>query len=917
MPICRNTGENGKMSETAAKSHKWHHHWRTGPVIPLILVICGLFVIIFQGTALACDCSDYSITFIDSSFDGTDTTLLYDVLVCCGLLKHWVLEMPACVVESDVKDAGTESAGSDWDWKDLDGATGLRGVMLREDVIYVSGDCVTTRFYVSLEGDWSTGSTQAGLNIDELGACYKTATGPVTRTPDAQDDTGTVAEGGTLNVAAPGLLSNDTDPDVGDVLTVSATAMSGPSNGSSLALHADGSYDYTHDGSETTSDSFVYEISDGNGGTDQATVSLTVTPVNDAPVVSGIPDQTIDEGDAFTTVVLDGYVSDVDNTDAEMIWTYSGNTDLLVDITGRAATITLPHADWYGSETITFTATDPGSLSNSDPATFTVNAVNDAPVVSGIPDQTIDEGDAFTTVVFDGYVDDVDNTDAEMIWTYSGNTDLLVDITGRAATITIPHADWYGSETITFTATDPGSLSNSDPATFTVGPANDPPVANDDSDTTPEDTPVTTNVVANDTDIDGTVVASTVAIVSGPSNGSVISNGDGTVTYMPNADFNGSDAYTYTLRDNNGAPSNVAMVTITVGPVNDMPTANDDTVLTNEDTSISIKVTLNDNDPDGTIDPATILIDHAPVSGTVQVAGDGSITYSPNADFKGIDQFTYTVKDNKGATSNVAMVIVTVIEVNDPPIAKDDVATTKSGMPVNIAVLTNDGDPDNSLVPGTVTTLSEPENGTATVNRDGTITYTSVEGLVGTDQFTYRVQDVHDAISNEAMVTVQILEATGEGGNEHSVREPTPSASFLKRDTDNTSWLILSDTEEEEGIYYTLTADSTVLEELALSADIQPTKTRAGALLEVGLELSEDDRKVRGWPWIRVTQPGLVESADGGAAEIGSGYSFSGRCANGLYWLGIDTGDLPPGRYNFWIVYGEGKTLLVPILILP
>jgi len=188
---------------------------------------------------------------------------------------------------------------------------------------------------------------------------------------------------------------------------------------------------------------------------------FTVNAVNDAPVVVDIPDQTIDEGAAFTTINLDDYVSDADNSDAEMTWTYSGNSELTVDITARVATITIPGTDWNGAETITFTASDPGLLSDSDPAVFTVNAVNDAPVVADIPDQTIDEGSAFTTINLDDYVSDIDNSDAEMTWTYSGNSELTVDITARVATITIPGTDWNGAETITFTATDPGLLFDS------------------------------------------------------------------------------------------------------------------------------------------------------------------------------------------------------------------------------------------------------------------------------------------------------------------------------------------------------------------------------------------------------------------------------------------------------------------------
>ncbi len=198
--------------------------------------------------------------------------------------------------------------------------------------------------------------------------------------------------------------------------------------------------------------------------------TFTVTAVNDAPVVTDIPPQTIVEGGSFANIALDDHVSDADNTDAEMIWTYSGNSALTVSIDGsRIATISTPNSEWSGSETITFTATDPGLLSSSDPATFTVTAVNDAPVVTNIPNQTIVEGNTFATIALDNYVSDQDHTDAQMIWTYTGNTELTVsiDIT-RIATITTPSSTWTGGETITFRATDPDLAFASDEATFTV-----------------------------------------------------------------------------------------------------------------------------------------------------------------------------------------------------------------------------------------------------------------------------------------------------------------------------------------------------------------------------------------------------------------------------------------------------------------
>jgi len=141
---------------------------------------------------------------------------------------------------------------------------------------------------------------------------------------------------------------------------------------------------------------------------------------------------------------------------------------LIVVINNRVATISTPSAGWNGSETITFKAADPDGLNDEDSVTFTVTEVNSAPEVDDIPDQMIDEGESFATISLDEYVSDVDNTDAEMTWTYSGNTELIIAINNRVATISTPSAGWNGSETITFKAADLDGLYDEDSATFTV-----------------------------------------------------------------------------------------------------------------------------------------------------------------------------------------------------------------------------------------------------------------------------------------------------------------------------------------------------------------------------------------------------------------------------------------------------------------
>jgi hypothetical protein len=202
-------------------------------------------------------------------------------------------------------------------------------------------------------------------------------------------------------------------------------------------------------------------------------------PRNDTPVVSDISNQTIAEGESFASINLDDYVTDPDNHDSVMVWSHGGETELLVDITDRVASVTTPDPEWNGAETIWFKACDPGGLCDSDQAIFTVTAENDTPVVSDIPDQTIAEGENFTSINLDDYVADPDNLDSVMVWSHWGEAELLIDITDRVATITVPNPEWNGAETIWFKICDPGGLCDSNEATFTVTAENDMPVVSD------------------------------------------------------------------------------------------------------------------------------------------------------------------------------------------------------------------------------------------------------------------------------------------------------------------------------------------------------------------------------------------------------------------------------------------------------
>jgi hypothetical protein len=221
---------------------------------------------------------------------------------------------------------------------------------------------------------------------------------------------------------------------------------------------------------------------DMNEGSDAATFTINAA-VNAAPVIGDIPDQTVDEGSSFQPVDLDDFVTDDDNPDNEMTWSASGNSSLSVNIDpeSHTAIINAPDDNWNGTETIIFKVTDPGSETAEDPATFTLSPVNDAPVISDIPDQSINSGESFSPVSLDNFVTDIDNEKSELEWSVSGNTELTPSVNeSRVAGFNQPE-NWFGSETLTFTVNDPSNASDSDDATFEARAVNPAPVASNDS----------------------------------------------------------------------------------------------------------------------------------------------------------------------------------------------------------------------------------------------------------------------------------------------------------------------------------------------------------------------------------------------------------------------------------------------------
>src|SRR5439155_1654069 len=228
-----------------------------------------------------------------------------------------------------------------------------------------------------------------------------------------------------------------------------------------------------------------------------------------------------------------------------------------------------------------------------------------------------------------------------------------VVLNGPGSVTYSPFFNFNGTDSFTCTIDDGSGLTSTATVTVTVNPVNDPPIAGGNSAETLEDTPVTIDVLANDFNFDGDTLS--VSAVTQGAHGSVVINADNTVTYSPAANYNGNDQFTYTVSDGNGGTT-TATVRVTVDAVKHAPVANGHSATLDEDTAATINVLANDTDVEGDALAVTGVTQGA--HGSVVLNADGTVTYTPAANFNGNDGFTYTISDGHGGTATGTVTLV-------------------------------------------------------------------------------------------------------------------------------------------------------------------------------------------------------------------------------------------------------------------
>ncbi len=575
--------------------------------------------------------------------------------------------------------------------------------------------------------------------------------------PTAAGESATGNEDAELIFTAASLLRNDRDVD-GDRLRISHV---GEAAGGEVFLRPDGTIHFVPTPNYNGPAGYTYWVTDGQESA-SARVNLNILQVNDMPEVQGeYVESDEDVVLNFPFAVLLANDSDID-TDPQL--NRGGVQTLSISAVGNAQHGTVqivngqvrftPDQDYFGPASFDYLVDDGAGGQVSTTVVLNLASVNDAPVTQGETAST-DEDIAvyFTQAQLLANDTDVDTPHAQLSVSQvggaqNGSVELLPD--GRIRFT--PDADYFGPAAFDYLVDDGVGGQTLASVSLTVSPVNDAPRLQGEVVHIDEDTIVTMNVVdllSNDLDVDNAHADLQLTGVSGASNGDVVLNGDGTITFTPTLNFYGDATFSYTVTDGVGGESTTT-VTLDYASVNDLPVVNDEIVAGKRNITYTFSqgaLLANDSDVEDGRNLEIVSVSSV-ANGTVTMLPNGNIQFAPAADYDnwsvgtyGI--FTYVVQDSDGGQAE-GVVGIDYSRVNLSPIAVDDHfhGYEDVDMEINVSqLLRNDRDPD----PTDLSTLEVDRVANASHGRvwmsGNTVHFEPHRDFYGQARFDYRVND--------------------------------------------------------------------------------------------------------------------------------------------------------------------------------
>ncbi|CAE6952418.1 COG2931 RTX toxins and related Ca2 -binding proteins [Vibrio sp. B1ASS3] len=642
----------------------------------------------------------------------------------------------------------------------LAGATDIEGDNLTvEGVSYDGGDGILTDngngTYTFAPNENFNGDVNFSFDVsdgtDTVSANIDVSVTPVDDAPVSGNLAYSVDEDGSIRLSQEQLLSQASDVE-GDALTASNLSVDG---NATVTQNDDGSFTITPDADFNGDIDISFDISDGTN-TVQATADLTVNPINDLPVPQDQQFSVEEDGTLiFTDADLLTGATDIegDNLTVEGV-SYDGGDGILTD-NGNGTYTFAPNENFNGDVNFSFDVSD-GTDTVSANIDVSVTPVDDAPV-SGNLAYSVDE-DGSIRLSQEQLLSQASDVEGDALTASNLSVDGNATVTQNddgSFTIT-PDADFNGDIDISFDISD-GTNTVQATADLTVNPINDLPVPQDQQFSVEEDGTLQftdADLLAGATDIEGDDLSVTGISYEG-TDGVLTDNGDGTYSFAPNENFNGDVNFSFDVSD--GTDTVSANVDVSVTPVNDPPVAGSTSYTVHEDNSITIsdaQLLANSSDLEG--DVSIDSVSYSGSDGVLQINGDGTYTFSPNENFNGEVTLDVVVADEEGATDATAAGI-TVLEVNDPPVAgptsytidEDSVLTFSESQ-----VLLNASDVEGDVE--LVGISYDGPDGIFTVNDDGTCSFAPNENFNGQVQLDVTIRD-EDGAEVDTVINVNVL----------------------------------------------------------------------------------------------------------------------------------------------------------------
>ncbi|ARP00586.1 Polymer-forming cytoskeletal [Vibrio alginolyticus] len=726
----------------------------------------------------------------------------------------------------------------------LTGATDVEGDNLTvEGVTYTGADGVLTdngdgtysfapnenfNGDVNFTFDVSDGTDTTSANID-------VSVTPENDPPVAGSTSYTVHEDNSITISDEQLLANSSDIE-GDV-AISSVSYSG--NDGVLEINGDGTYTFSPNENFTGDVSLDVVVVDEDGAVDTTTAGITVLEVNDPPI-AGTTSYTIDE-DEVITISAEQLLANSSDIEGEVVLdsvSYSGSEGIFTD-NGDGTFSFAPNQNFNGEVNLDVVVVDEDGATASTTANIDVLPINDAPV-SGDLAYSVDEDNSITLSQEQllAQATDVEG-DALTASNLVVDGDATVTANDDGSFTITPDANFNGDIDITFDIND-GSDTIVATADLTVNPVNDLPQPEDQAFTIGEDGVLTftdQDLLDGATDIDGDDLSVEGVTYTG-ADGVLTDNGDGTYSFAPNENFNGDVNFTFDVSD--GTDTVTANIDVSVTPENDPPVAGSTSYTVHEDNSITIsdeQLLANSSDIEGDVDISSVT--YSGNDGVFQDNGDGTYTFSPNENFNGEVSLDVVVVDEEGAADSTTAGI-TVLEVNDPPIAG---ATSYSVNEDEVIIFTEEQLlAQSSDVEGDVSLESvsySGSDGILTANDDGTYSFAPNENFNGGVSLDVVVadEDGATATTNANIDVLPVNDAPVSGDLAYSVDEDgsiTLSQEQLLAQAGDV------DSDNLEAVNLTAVANATVVENQDGSFTITPDANFNGDI-DLSFDLIDND----------------------------------------------------------------------------